>query len=261
MQKHPLLILCWWCGWSALISPAPTHLLATAFPLSSVQNTHGRAPVGWNRRSLHGRHAHVEVCRSESSGNVDTAPPDDSSKSRDDGSDSADCWLSLDPNDMSVGERYGFFISAIVPRPVAVITTKSADGVVNCAPFSYTSLSSHDPPIVTHGIAVTGGGRKKKDTLQNIEETGEWVFHVLTQSYLTEANACAASLPPDQDETSVVGLVTLPSDQVQVPRLEQAAVALECRLWDKRRYLTTKEPIRQPLSWDASFESMSTRVF
>jgi flavin reductase (DIM6/NTAB) family NADH-FMN oxidoreductase RutF len=147
-----------------------------------------------------------------------------------------DDWLSLDPNDLSVGERYGFFISAVVPRPVAVITTQSFgdDGVVNCAPFSYTSLSSHDPPIVTHGIAVTEQGTKKKDTLVNIEATGEWVMNILTKPYLTQANDCAATFPPDQDETVAMGLRTLPCDSVQVPRLEQAAVALECRLWDTK---------------------------
>lgn len=141
-------------------------------------------------------------------------------------------WITVDPNDLSVGERYGFFISAVVPRPVAVITTQSTDGLVNCAPFSYTSLSSHDPPIVTHGIAVSQG--KKKDTLQNIEDTEEWVFNVLTKSYLQQANDCAATLPFDQDETTAFGLTTLPCQEVKPPRLEAAAVALECRLWDKK---------------------------
>lgn len=147
-------------------------------------------------------------------------------------------WLSLDPNDLSVGERYGFFISAVTPRPVAVITTRSSNGVVNCAPFSYSSLSSHDPPIVTHGIAVSQG--RKKDTLQNIEDTGEWVFHVLTKSYLKQANECAATLPPDQDEAELNGLATMDCDIVKAPRLEKAAIALECKLWDKKEVKNDK---------------------
>jgi len=145
-------------------------------------------------------------------------------------------WVSLDPNALSVGERYRLLTSAVVPRPVAVISTRSIDGVVNCAPFSYTSLSSHDPPIVTHGIAVSQGS-KKKDTLQNIEDTGEWVFHILTKTYLTKANDCAATLPSDQDETAAFDLPTLDCDEVNAPRLEEAAVALECKLWDKKEVM------------------------
>lgn len=141
-------------------------------------------------------------------------------------------WVSLPADSLTAGERYGFLISAVVPRPVAVITSKSADGVVNCAPFSYSSLSSHDPPIVTHGIVLSRG--QKKDTLKNIEETEEWVYHVLTKNYLEKANNCSASIPADKDETETFGLETLESDLVGAPRLKDSLVALECKLWDKK---------------------------
>ena len=142
-------------------------------------------------------------------------------------------WLSMDPDEMTVGEKYGLCISTVVPRPVAVITSISNEtGQVNCAPFSFTSLSTHDPPIVTHGICTKNGGTVKKDTLLNIEETGEWVYNVLTTEYLEKANACAASL--DVDETKEVGLETMTSKIVKPPRLLQAAVSLECKLIDKK---------------------------
>ena len=141
-------------------------------------------------------------------------------------------WVSLNPSTLSGGARYGLFISAVVPRPVAVITTTSRDGIINCAPFSYTSLSAHDPPIVTHGLCMTGG--QKKHTLLNIEDTGEWVYNILTTNYLEEANNCAATVPFETDETQKFGLDTIPCDDVAAPRLAQAAVSMECKLYDMK---------------------------
>jgi len=141
-------------------------------------------------------------------------------------------WRSIDPGELSPSARYGLCISAVVPRPVAVITSVSGDGILNCAPFSYSGISSHDPPIVTHGICLSRGN--KKDTLHNIEATEQWVFNVLTTHYLEKANQCAAPVGPDVDETQLSGLRTVPSDVVKVPRLVEAAVAMECRLVDRK---------------------------
>lgn len=147
-------------------------------------------------------------------------------------------WTAIDPNnrdEISVPALYHLCISSVVPRPVAVITTVDpASGVVNCAPYSYTSLSGHDPPVVTHGLTV-GRATGKKDTLRNIEASGEWVMNVLTTGYLDKANECAASLPYNEDETQFVGLDVLHDcSTVRVPRLRDAPVAMECKLLDKK---------------------------
>ena len=145
-------------------------------------------------------------------------------------------WISADPNDLTTGERYKLCISAFVPRPVAVITTQDNDGIINCAPFSFSSLSSFDPPILTHGICMTSrdGVPTKKDTLRNIEESKEWVVHLLTEHFLSQANACAANLAADKSEVETNGMTTQPSTVVSVPRLVNAPVAFECRLWDAK---------------------------
>ena len=154
-------------------------------------------------------------------------------------------WRSITPEELSPGARYGLCISAVVPRPVAVITSVSnsdgtGDGIVNCAPFSYSGLMSHDPPIVSHGLVVSKEGTVKRDTLNNIEQNGEWVFNVLTTEFLEGANACAAGLPPEVDEAKAAGLKTLPSSIVKPPRLEAAAVSLECKLFDKKEIFNDK---------------------
>jgi flavin reductase (DIM6/NTAB) family NADH-FMN oxidoreductase RutF len=145
-------------------------------------------------------------------------------------------WTTIDPTtDVEVPALYQLCISAVVPRPVAVITSVDPkSGVLNCAPYSYSSLAGHDPPIVTHGLTI-GRATGKKDTLHNIEATGEWVFNVLTTDYLEQANGCAATLPIDQDETKLVGLDVLDDCSiVKVPRLKQSKVAMECKLIDKK---------------------------
>jgi flavin reductase (DIM6/NTAB) family NADH-FMN oxidoreductase RutF len=160
----------------------------------------------------------------------------------------------IDPDSLSAGGRYGLCISAVVPRPVAVITTVDENGIVNCAPFSYSGISSHDPPIVTHGLCLSNGN--KKDTLRNIESTGRWVFNVLSTNYLEQANQCSASLPSDVNEAEINGLDLVwdcksfgiasksddndagrdaSSSQTAVPpRLAAARVSMECHLIDKK---------------------------
>jgi flavin reductase (DIM6/NTAB) family NADH-FMN oxidoreductase RutF len=147
-------------------------------------------------------------------------------------------WTTIDPEnreEVSIPALYHLCISSLVPRPVAVITTKDPkSNVVNCAPYSYTSLSGHDPPIVTHGLTISRA-TGKKDTLRNIEVSGDWVLNILTTSYLDKANECAAVLPYGQDETQLVGLDVLNDcTTVQVPRLKDAPVAMEIKLLDKK---------------------------
>jgi len=147
-------------------------------------------------------------------------------------SESESHWNSYDPNSMAPGARYGLCISAVVPRPIGVLTTVCPNsGVVNCAPFSYTGLSTHDPPIVTHGLCLQGG--QKKDTLRNIESTGEWVFNVLEVDYLEQANQTSAPMPPEMSELEAAKLETLPCEIVKAPRLRQARVSMECKLVHK----------------------------
>ncbi len=139
-----------------------------------------------------------------------------------------------DRDQISVPALYHLCISAVVPRPVAVITSVDpSTGILNCAPYSYTSLGGHDPPIVTHGLTVSRAAGKK-DTLRNIEASGEWVMNVLTTNYLDQANGCSASLAYGDDETKLVGLEVLDDcTTVKVPRLKDARVAMECKLLTK----------------------------
>ncbi len=91
-----------------------------------------------------------------------------------------------------------------------------------------TGLLSHDPPLVAHGICMTSSG--KKDTLRNIESSKAWVYNILSDSWVQQANACAEAVDPNVSEINIAGLETLPSENIKAPRVAEALVSLECEL-------------------------------
>ena len=129
-------------------------------------------------------------------------------------------------------DTYNLLIGLVAPRPIALVTSLSAGGQLNAAPFSaYNYLSTH-PPIVGFGVAShPGPPPRPKDTLRNIRATGEFVVNVVTEDLAEEMNICAIDFPPEQSELDAAGLETTPSSAVKVPRIARAHAALECRLY------------------------------
>ncbi len=142
------------------------------------------------------------------------------------------------PADRSPGAHYHFLTSAVAPRPIAWVTTVDGEGRANCAPFSYFQGVGSDPPMLMLSISDrperAGGG--PKDTLRNIQETGEFVVHVATAQHAQQVVDSAAPFPPDVDELEAVGLETVPSHVVRPPRLADSPVAMECRLVETHRF-------------------------
>jgi len=128
--------------------------------------------------------------------------------------------------------RYKIMSAGIIPRPPALITTVDPGGVANAAPFSFFNAISDDPPLVVVGVARLESGRKR-DTARNIEETGEFVAHVVDKAMFPGMLIAAAEFPPEVDELPLAGFETVPSDHVRPPRIVRAPVAFECR-----RYVT-----------------------
>ena len=130
--------------------------------------------------------------------------------------------------------KYKIMTAAIIPRPPALVTTVDAEGRPNAAPYSFFNGFSDDPPIVALGIARRDAG-PKKDTGRNIEETGEFVCHIVSQAMFEGMLVTAADFPAGVDELSLAGFTTVPSDYVRPPRIADAPVAFECR-----RYVTVQ---------------------
>jgi flavin reductase (DIM6/NTAB) family NADH-FMN oxidoreductase RutF len=142
---------------------------------------------------------------------------------------------SFDPARESVQNIYKLMIGAIVPRPIAFVSSLDARGVRNLAPFSYFTAASSDPPVVLFCPSVRPedperGLAAHKDTLLNVISTREFVVNVVTETIAERMNATSAQVPPEVDEFELAGLTPLPSDLVKPPRVAESPVQMECRL-------------------------------
>jgi flavin reductase (DIM6/NTAB) family NADH-FMN oxidoreductase RutF len=125
-------------------------------------------------------------------------------------------------------DRYKLLVSSIVPRPIALVTTISKDGVVNAAPFSFFNAVSAEPPLVVLGLEVTDYA-PRKDTGDNIRDTGEFVVSLVSEAIAPQMNLCAADFPAEQDELAAAGLTALPSTMVKPPYIKESPVSFECK--------------------------------
>ena len=136
--------------------------------------------------------------------------------------------LIFDPSRMTAREIYRFMIDAIVPRPIAFVSTRGPGGGFNVAPFSYFNAITSDPPLI--GISINRRKGQPKDTLRNIEDTGEFVVNVVPESLLAQMVRASGDWPADADEFELTGLTPAPAETVRAPRVAEAPVHLECRL-------------------------------
>ena len=130
----------------------------------------------------------------------------------------------FEPAELSPGRFYRLLTATIVPRPIAWVSTVSADGVANVAPYSFFTVASVAPPVVQ----FTSVGRK--DSVRNIEETGEFVCNLATWDLRDQMNATSAPLPRGVNEMETAGLEAAPSRLVTPPRVKASPCALECKL-------------------------------
>jgi flavin reductase (DIM6/NTAB) family NADH-FMN oxidoreductase RutF len=126
-------------------------------------------------------------------------------------------------------EITSFFYRILIPRPIAWVSTKSKAGIDNLAPFSFYGGVSANPPIVSLGIGRRAG--KHKDTSQNLIDTGECVIHLTSVELSEKMIKTSAELPPEDDEFEIAGLEKAKSTDVKPPRLRDARVALEGKLY------------------------------
>ena len=115
------------------------------------------------------------------------------------------------------------FNAIVGPRPIGWVSTKSAAGILNLAPYSFFNAFNYVPPII--GFSSVGA----KDSLRNVQETGEFVWNLVTRPLAEAMNKTCAPVPPDVNEFELAGLTPQASNIVQVPRVLESPVAFECR--------------------------------
>jgi flavin reductase (DIM6/NTAB) family NADH-FMN oxidoreductase RutF len=116
------------------------------------------------------------------------------------------------------------FNAIVGPRPIGWVSSQSADGVLNLAPYSFFNAFNYVPPII--GFSSIG----RKDSLNNIEATGEFAWNLATFDLAEPMNASCAAVPPTVSEFELAGLTTAPSRVIKVPRVAQTPVSFECKL-------------------------------
>lgn len=137
--------------------------------------------------------------------------------------------METDLTKLTPRDAYALLISVILPRPIAWVSTVSADGRGNLAPFSFFQGVTANPPTLLFVAANTREGAKK-DTLRNIEATGEFTVNLVPYSLAEAMNATSASLPHGESEFERFGIRAAPAARVRPPRVADSPVSLECVL-------------------------------
>jgi flavin reductase (DIM6/NTAB) family NADH-FMN oxidoreductase RutF len=138
--------------------------------------------------------------------------------------------LAFDPSNHSPGDIYKLMIGAIVPRPIALVSTVDEANVRNLAPFSYFTACSANPPVIVFCPILRPAPPRAKDTLRNIVATREFVVNIVSEEFAARMNATAAQVPPEVDEFELSGLTPIPSELIKPARVAESHVHMECRL-------------------------------
>ncbi|MEM0907425.1 MAG: flavin reductase family protein [Pseudomonadota bacterium] len=141
---------------------------------------------------------------------------------------------------LTAQERYKMLCAAVIPRPVAWITTIDPDGVVNAAPYSFFNVFAEDPPLLIVGMNRKTTG-ERKDTLTNIERSGVFTVNLADTALRDAMVATAAEFPSGESEPQIMGLDVTPGSTIAVPRLTQAPISLECTLLDQKSFGPERE--------------------
>ena len=136
----------------------------------------------------------------------------------------------IDPTKQSFKDNHKLMIGSIVPRPIAFVSTKSADGILNLAPFSYFNGVCSNPPTIMFAPARRGYDGLTKDTLNNIQDTNEFVVNIVSEDFVKPMVACATDYEKDVNEFEVSNLTPADSLKVEPPCVKESKVSFECQL-------------------------------
>jgi len=138
----------------------------------------------------------------------------------------------IDPSKSKTSDIYRTMIRCILPRPIAWVSTISEDGVVNLAPFSFFTGVTSSPPSLCFCPGRRSDTGARKDTLANVEATGEFVVNMVPEALARHMNETATDFPPDVNEFEEAGVTPAPSRVVAPPRVSESPVNFECRRID-----------------------------
>jgi len=134
----------------------------------------------------------------------------------------------IDPSQLDPRQRHHLLLSTVAPRPIAWVSTRSRAGINNLAPFSYFQALCGTPPYLMVSVGKRQGG--PKDTLRNIQETGEFVVSLVSEALVQSMNTSAGEYLADVDEFVLADVTPVPSETISPPRVAESPVSMEVRL-------------------------------
>ncbi|KAF5318421.1 hypothetical protein D9619_010923 [Psilocybe cf. subviscida] len=138
-------------------------------------------------------------------------------------------WTVIDTSKADKRQLYAVMIAGIVPRPVAFVSSLSADGIGNLAPFSWFNQVTSNPPIIS--ISVVNYATVAKDTVRNIRATNGFTVNIISEPWVDQANIGTVDAPYEVNEWPISGLTKAPSIHVKAPRVKESAFSMECELY------------------------------
>lgn len=138
--------------------------------------------------------------------------------------------MTIDPAVTAPRDLYKLLTGSVLPRPIAFVSTVSAGGIPNLAPFSFFTVVSVNPPVVCFCPMVRPAGPPHKDTLNNVRETGEFVVNIVSEEFAAAMNLTSGDYPPEVSEWEIAKLTPVPSEIVRPARVGESRVQMECRL-------------------------------
>ena len=136
----------------------------------------------------------------------------------------------IDPSQTSTADLYQYLVGVVNPRPIAFVSTVDAAGTRNLAPYSFFNCFSANPPVLVFSATRRAGPESRKDTLRNLEETGEAVINMVHFDIAHQMALTSVQVPHGTDEFELSGLTPIPADLVRPARVKESPVQMECRL-------------------------------
>ena len=136
----------------------------------------------------------------------------------------------IDPRAQAFSKNHKLMIGSIVPRPIALVSACSPGGILNLAPFSYFNGVCSNPPTIMFAPARRGYDGKTKDTLNNIQNTNEFVVNIVSEDFAEKMVVCSTDFEPEINEFDVSGLTPSPCQKIKPPLVKESQVSYECEL-------------------------------
>lgn len=144
--------------------------------------------------------------------------------------------LHYEPKELSVPEVHRLLLGGVAPRPIALVSTISKDGIINLSPFSFFNAFGANPPVVAFSPSRRGRDATLKDTYNNLVDVRECVIHAVTQSMVEQVSLASAEFTPDVDEFLKSGLTPMDSDLVKPKRVKESPFQMECKLLEMKSF-------------------------